>query len=436
MRKIARTIVLVVAGSLALNASGIAVAVRTKAAKNPTCASPQIVAPEGASATSEAAEGTSPAVRLVRYPRPDGPGEPWSQWGQGLVLPDGRFVSAMGDERGIDGNSYVFVYDPSTRKITRVDDVLGHVDHQKGEFGYGKVHGQMVPGSCGDAYFMTYWGTRKDLEYTDTYRGDVLFHFDPATSTIKSMGVPIPKHGTPSLASLGTGMIYGEAADVTPRDSKQHDTGVFWVYDTKTNQVVFRDDTTEHSLFRNILLDKKGRAYVAGENGRLLVYRPGADKLEDAGVKLPGGGSLRASTRPAPDGAVYGVTQSPDGEAPEMLFALDPDGTVRSLGEARGYTTSLALTADGSRFYYVPGAHGDSGEQGTPVIAVDTKTGDQRVVTKLDPLSKQTLGLSLAGSYDVALDTKRDRLFVGLNAGQTDKNPWGEVVLAIVDLGS
>ena len=35
-------------------------------------------------------------------------GEPWSQWGQGVVLDDGRFISAVGDHRGRDGNAYVY----------------------------------------------------------------------------------------------------------------------------------------------------------------------------------------------------------------------------------------------------------------------------------------------------------------------------------------
>jgi hypothetical protein len=393
--------------------------------------------PHEAAAGAQQADGEQPEVQLARYPRPDTPGEPWSQWGQGLVLPDGRFVSAMGDERGVDGNSYVFVYEPASHQLTRTDDVLSHVDQKAGEPGFGKVHGQIVAGRCGDAYFMTYWGSRGDVKYTDTYRGDVMFRFDPRTSTVTALGVPIPEHGTPSLASLGkNGLVYGEAAEPTRPSGIDHDTGAFYVYDTKTKSVVFRDDNPEHSLFRNIMLDAKGRAFVAGEHGRLFVYEPGSDKLRDADVQLPGGGPLRASTRPAPDGTVYGVTQSPDDEAPEMFFALEPDGSIRSLGEARGYTTSMALTADGSRFYYVPGAHGDSSTQGTPVIGVDTKTGEQRVVTKLNPLSEQTLHLSLAGSYNVALDTARNRLFVGLNAGKAKDDPWGEVVLAIVDLGS
>ena len=121
------------------------------------------------------------------------------------------------------------------------------------------------------------------------------------------------------------------------------------------------------------MVDKRGRAYVAGEGGALLVYEPGADSLRELPERLPGGGYLRATTRPAPDGTVYGVT-----EAPDRFFALGSDGHVRALGDARGYTASVALDPDGSRFFYVPGAHGDAFEQGTPVVEVDTATGEQQ----------------------------------------------------------
>jgi hypothetical protein len=434
LRRLCLTIALVLASAPLLARSAPVAGARISGCAPQSSATDPSGPHETAVTAQEAGDGR-PRVRLARYPRPHSPGEPWSQWGEGLVLRDGRFVSAIGDERGADGNSFVFVYDPATDRITRTDDVLSHVEHDAGDWGYGKVHGRIVPGRCGDAYFMTYWGSRRGLEYRGTYHGDVMFRFDPRTSTVEALGVPIPEHGTPSLASLGAnGLIYGEATDPDPRAPRDHDTGAFFVYDTRRNAVVFRDDDPEHSLFRNIMLDADSRAYVAREGGRLLVYEPGSDRLRDAGVTLPGGGPLRASTRPAPDGTVYGVTQSPGDDAPEQFFALTPDGTIRSLGEARGYTTSMALSARGTRFYYVPGAHGDSGEQGTPVIEVDTATGEQRVVAKLDPLSKATLGLALAGSYNVALDAARNRLFVGLNAGTTDADPWGEVGLAIVDL--
>jgi hypothetical protein len=178
-----------------------------------------------------------------------------------------------------------------------------------------------------------------------------------------------------------------------------------------------------------------GVAYVAGTGGRLFEYDPRAAALRAADVELPGG-DLRASTGPAPDGTVYGVTQAISGRpgSANVIFALEPDGTLRRVASARGYTASLAMEPDGSRLYYVPGAHGDSYEQGTPVIAVDTGTGEEAVVARLNPLAEEKLGLTVGGSYDVALDAKRRQLYVGLNAGATRDDPWNEVVLAVVTL--
>jgi hypothetical protein len=397
-------------------------------------------APDGPSASAEIVQrgDGEPTIAMVRYPRPDRPpggSNPWSQWGQGLVLRDGRFLSAMGDHRGQDGDSYLFVYDPERAQLTRFADVQSATDYKPGDWGFGKIHGQIVPGPCGDVYFATYWGTRGDIQYNERYRGDELFRIDPSTLALQALGAPVEKHGIPSLAGLGgNGLLYGEAVDPFSQQSRGHEEGAFFVYDVRNRRVVFRSDVREHSTFRNVLLDGQGRAYVAGENGALLEYEPGTSELRDAGVRLPGGGPLRASTRPGPDGTVYGVTQGDDG--PSMFFALSRDGTVRNLGAARGYTPSMALEADGSRFYYVPGGHGDSYTQGTPVIAVDTKTGDQQVVARLNDLGEEHLGLTLGGSYDVALDTKRHVLYVGLNAGETRDRPWGEVVLAILSLQS
>jgi hypothetical protein len=394
--------------------------------------------PSGPSESAEVVRAASQGIEvsMVRYPRPARTAKLWSQWGQGLVLSDGRLLSALGDHAGADGNSYLFVYDPTTERITRIGDVLSHVDHVPGEWGFGKIHGQIVAGRCGVAYFATYWGTRADIKYTSRYQGDLLFRLDPVTLEMQRLGVPVEKRGIPSLSGFSRrGLVYGEATDPDPPEDLGHEQGAFFVYDTKTRRVVFRSDDTDHTLFRNVMVDAKGRAYVAREGGRLLMYEPGADHLVKLDVELPREGGLRASTRPAPDGTVYGVTQPLVEQEDDRyeLFAFSPEGEVRDLGPARGYTASLALNGDGSRFYYVPGAHGDSSEQGTPVIAVDTNTGRQEVVVRLNDLAEDHLGLTLAGSYSVAFDTRNERLYVGLNAGEPE-NPWGEVVLAIVDL--
>ena len=44
-------------------------------------------------------------IDLAIYPHPDYEGNPWSQWGQGIVAPTGRYYSAIGDHLGADGNS-------------------------------------------------------------------------------------------------------------------------------------------------------------------------------------------------------------------------------------------------------------------------------------------------------------------------------------------
>jgi hypothetical protein len=52
------------------------------------------------------------------YPHPDYIGNPWSQWGQGIVGPNGVYYSAIGDHLGADGNSYVYTYDPASGSLT------------------------------------------------------------------------------------------------------------------------------------------------------------------------------------------------------------------------------------------------------------------------------------------------------------------------------
>lgn len=394
------------------------------------CAAVDRRRPEGPSAEAQVIQegGDGPTIEAVVYPRPQSGGNPWSQWGQGVVLPDGRFLSTAGDHLGADGNAYLFVYDPDTRTITRFADVLSQVNHDQGAWGYGKIHAQLVAAGC-SVYVSTYWGTRRGLEFSDSYDGDLLFRLDQQTLELESLGTPAPKHGIPSLAgSAPDHLLYGEAVD--PLISENRDRGSFFAFDTETGKVAFESDNGDHIGFRNILVGADGTAYLAAEGGRLLEWKPGSDALRPLPDPLPGGGWLRASTVPAPDGTVYGVTQDPD-----RFFALHADGRVTDLGEARGYTASVALHPDGKRFYYVPDAHGSAYEQGTPLIEVDTESGKQTVVAELNPPAVKALGLQLGGSYDVAVDPSGDRVYAGLNAAAdgTDEG-FGEVVLAIVHL--
>ena len=83
----------------------------------------------------------------------------------------------------------------------------------------------------------------------------------------------------------------------------------------------------------------------------------------------------------------------------------------------------------------MPDAHGSSFKKGTPLIAVDTTSGADRVLVKLNDLAEPQLHLRLGGSYDVVLDPTGTTLYIGLNAGSTSgKESNGAIVLAIVNV--
>lgn len=372
--------------------------------------------------------GDGPRVRAAVYPRPDYEGNPWSQWGQGAVLDDGRFLSAIGDHQGRDGNSYLYEYDPAEQRLVRIGDVASLAGHDEGDWGYGKVHAPMVAGPCGEVYVASYWGTRTDLEFGGSYQGDVLLRLDPERRTSESLGTVLDEHGVPSMAGWPAGgLLYAEAADPERFDPQR---GAFVVIDMATGEQVFAtDDEEDHRGFRAMAVDAEGRVMFSRAGGQLARWDPATGELRDLDTELPGE-FLRAATPPAPDGTVYVVTQEPD-----VLLALEPDGSLRELGEMAGYTASVALSPDGDRLWYVPGAHGDAAEQGTPLIEVDTATGDQRVVVELDPLARDGLGLSLGGTYNVVPGPGGDVLYLGMNAAEPDADDtFGEVVLVVVEL--
>ncbi|MDQ3310524.1 MAG: FG-GAP-like repeat-containing protein [Actinomycetota bacterium] len=380
------------------------------------------------SATTLQAAGDGPMVRAAVYPAPPGGGDPWSHWGQGIVTPDGRFLSAAGNHRGEEGNSWFYEFDPTSGRLVTIGDVVSLAGRQPGAWGYGKVHAQLVGGPCGEVYASTYWGDRDGLTYGNGYDGDLLLRLEPAERTTTVLGVPVPGRGLPSLAgSAARGVLYGEAVDPTT----EPDGGDFFAYDLASGETIVVDSSPAHVGFRAIAVDGEGRAYFTMPAGALTRYDPATGELSQLPDPLPGE-FLRAATSPAPDGTVYGVTQKP-----EHFIALRPDGSIDDLGEAPGYIASLAIEPDGSVVYAVPGAHGDGWEQGTPVVALDTATGEQSVVVELNELGEQHLGLTLGGTYGIALDPVSRRLFLSMNAAPSetrDDTTFGEVVLVEVTL--
>lgn len=375
--------------------------------------------------------GESEGIRVsgALYPHPEYEGDPWTQWGQGLVLDDGRFLSAIGDHIGPDGNSYLYVYDPATGEMSMIGDVLSYVDHQAGSWGYGKIHGQIVQGSCGEVYFATYWGSNQDIRFDESYNGDVLFRLDPSTETITYLGAPVERHGIPSLAgSLDGRYVFGEAIDPL-LEVDDIDQGPFFVFDTQAGEVIFEGPSTPHAGYRNVMVDLNGRAYYAIGGGQLAVWDPATNEITTHSSTLPGE-MLRASTAPTADGRIFGVTDDEN-----EMFVMSPSGEIEGLGPARGYTTSMAVHPEGDRFFYIPDAHGGAWETGAPLISVDAETGEETVLVELNPMAEQGLGVRLGGTYSLAIDPSGNRLFVGMNVGPLgSEDGFGDVALLVVEL--
>jgi hypothetical protein len=379
--------------------------------------------PDGPSTEAATFDIDGVQVDFAVYPRPEYEGKPWSDWGQGVVLPDGRYLSAIGDHLGQDGNSYLYVFDPDAGRLTQFSDVQSLVDHEAGSWGYGKIHAQMVQPTCDSVVFATYWGNRRGIEYSGSYTGDYLFRLDPSTLEIEPLGVPIEGHGIPSLATAD-GLIYGEAA--APIEEAPPERGVFFVYDPESEEVVYQSDDPTHTGFRSILVADDGSAFVAADDSKLLHYEPGGE-LATYPDPLPAGW-IRAVAAPTEDGTVYGVSTQPD-----RFFAYHPDGSFEDLGPAQAYTASIDLLADG-RIIYVPDAHGDAPLHGTSVFAFDPESGTEEALVQLNETAERELGLTLGGTYSIAVDEERNRIFIGFNAGTDPEDPWGEVVLAVIHL--
>ena len=149
-----------------------------------TVSSPEfLLPPAGASLPAHTVAAAPPRVEFVAYPRPPYNGKPWSQWGGSELASNGRFYSAIGDHLGIDGNAYLYEYDPATQRIRAIGDALTAVGHIRGKPGHGKIHGMINQAADGYLYMTTYWGQREDAQFDDAYRGGVILRYPVANIT-------------------------------------------------------------------------------------------------------------------------------------------------------------------------------------------------------------------------------------------------------------
>jgi hypothetical protein len=148
----------------------------------------------------------APTIDYAIYPVPDYPGVPWSHWGQGILASNGRYYSNVGDHiKDASGNTFLYEYDPITRKLKSVGDVVTAVGDGAGSGGHhGKVHGRINEANDGYIYFTTYWGKIEAAAADPGYEGSALLRYPTNTVAAGKVNPPPADTKTPET-SLNSG---------------------------------------------------------------------------------------------------------------------------------------------------------------------------------------------------------------------------------------
>jgi hypothetical protein len=357
---------------------------------------------------------TPPRVEFLYYPGQDYAGNPWSVWGDGLAVGD-AYYSAIGDHKGPEGNAFVYRYDSQSSELERIVDVRQTLQMPAGHYTPGKIHSRIDLGRDGWLYFSTHRGGTRVTTDANHYVGDWILRHHPESGRTEVVAhAPLPKQCLPtSVLDPDRLIFYAGTAD----GDNQLKRVQFLAYDVDGRRVLYSDDS---GPYRSILFARStGRVYFQRDGGRgetLPLVRfdpaqPGPPTPTKAAV------GLRACTIETPDGLVYTV----DGD---NLWEFNTRAeTARRLGGTvvgtQDYIATLDIDPATWRYlYYVPGAHGGSQNDGSPLVQYDLKTGTRKVIACLHLAVHTATGYTCMGTYGLAVSPEGDRVYITWNGNQ------------------
>jgi hypothetical protein len=354
---------------------------------------------------------TPPKVDFLYYPRQDYPGKPWSVWGDGLAA-GGKYYSAIGDHLAPRGNAFLFEYDPATKRLRTLVDVQKLLSLPEGHYTPGKIHSRIDLGRDGWLYFATHRGSTRVTTDQYRYKGDWIIRHHPETGKTEIVAHgPVPRHCIPtSVLDPDRLIFYGGTAA-----GNRTDPVMFFAYDVGKRKVLH---AVENGPYRYMIFARStGRIYYVNEDyGLLMRYDPAGGKPP---VRIPGRLGLRSATQETADGYVY--TVSTRGDAAIWRFNTKTEGVER-IGDARvgtqTYVTSLDVDPGGRYLYYVPGAHGGSQQDGSPIVQFDVKTGKKKVIAFLHPFYEKKYGYVPLGTFGSAIGERGGKLYVTFNGNR------------------
>lgn len=373
----------------------------------------------------------TPTVDWLYFPGQTYEGKPWSNWGDSLAV-NGKYYASIGDHLAPAGNAFVFEYDPATKTMRQLLDLKQLLNLPDGHYAPGKIHSRLDLGDDGWIYCSTHRGSTTVTTDKYHYTGDWIVRVHPGTgkSEVVVRG-PVPKHCIPnSVLDPKRLIFYGGTAPGVGGDEVG---GRFFAYDVKAGKVLcdVADGPSRYMVFAK----STGMLYYTqGKSGALMRYDPakGGDP-----VTIPGEIGIRAATQETPQGIVYTASQGQGGRE-ATLYAFDvKTEKITNLGPAavgkQTYIATLDADPTGRFLYYMPGAHGGSETDGTPVVQFDTKTRTRKVIAFLHPFYQEKYGCTPKGTYSAAVDPKGDKVYVTWNASRGSR-AWDCCALSVIHI--
>lgn len=254
---------------------------------------------------------------------------------------DGNIYFGLGAE-GKGDSARLMVYEPATENVRELADlaVLCRDYLKPGKIPNSKVHFSLCVGKNGKIYGATHptapppgeelfepFGTLGHPEYG--YTGSFLFSYDPKTDYTENLGLLCPNEGIRTMVL-----------------DKEKSTFYALTY-PRVHFISFNLNTGEKKDYGRVamtgsfdlFIDSKGRVFSTNDAGRLYIFDPLKDDIEELHLMLP---SIRGRKSPynflfypfrslADDGWMYGGTYF-DGH----LFRFHPDkekgGVIEDLG--------------------------------------------------------------------------------------------------------
>ena len=389
-----------------------------------TDTAPEFLKPPATLKSGVAIAKTPPTVDFLYYPGQTYRPKLWSNWGDSVVI-GGKYYASIGDHSAPFGNAFIFEYESATKTFRQLVDVRKLLELPEGHYTPGKIHGRLEQGSDGWLYFSTHRGSAKVTTDEYHYRGDWILRCHPASGKAEVVVQgPVPRHSIPnSLLDPQRMIFYGGTAAGVGGDEDQK--GIhFFAYDVQNKKLLYAGpDGPARAM---ILARSTGRVYYVPGNreGTLMRFDPAQPGPPAKVEGLPPIG-VRAATPETPQGYVYTVSsgqKSPDAN----LCAFDTrTEKIEDLGPAavgtQAYISTLDVDPTGRYLYYIPGAHGSSDRDGTPVVQFDVKTRQKKVLAFLHPFYHDKYGFTCKGTYSVAVDPRGDTLYITWNISRGGK---------------